>query len=75
MRPHISWYAASLQRFWIVIRRSLSSSSARLVPQSAPFVALFLVLTSWAVAADPASYVVQDLGVFVRPYVQRRLGH
>jgi probable HAF family extracellular repeat protein len=63
MRAQIPmWFAASLQ-FLAVTRKTLSASAARLASGCAPFVALVLGLTSWAAAADPASYVVQDLGV------------
>ena len=64
MRAQISmWFAASLQYLAIVTRKTLSASAARLGSGRAPLVALVLGLTSWAAAADPASYVVQDLGV------------
>ena len=59
----LMWLAASLQYFAIVTRKTLSASAARLASGRAPLVALVLGLTSWAAAADPASYVVQDLGV------------
>ena len=64
MRTQIpTWFATALQYFAIVTRKTLSASGARLASGRAPLVALVLGLTSWAVAADPASYVVQDLGV------------
>jgi len=64
MRTQIpTWFATALQYFAIVTRKTLSASAARLASGRAPLVALVLGLTSWAVAADPASYVVQDLGV------------
>jgi probable HAF family extracellular repeat protein len=64
MRAQISiWFAASLQYLAIAFSKTLSASAVRLPSRRAPLVALVLGLTSWAVAADPASYVVQDLGV------------
>src|SRR6476661_5803154 len=64
MRAQISiWFAASLQYFAIVTRKTLSAGAARLASGRAPLAAIVLALTSWAVAADPASYVVKDLGV------------
>ena len=64
MRAQISiWFAASLQYLAIAFSKTLSASAVRLPSRSAALVALVLGLTSWAAAADPASYVVQDLGV------------
>ena len=64
MRAQISiWFAASLQYLAIAFSKTLSASAVRLPSRRAPLVALVLGLTSWAAAADPASYVVQDLGV------------
>ena len=64
MRTQIpTWFATALQYFAIVTRKTLSASAARLASGRALLVALVLGLTSWAVAADPASYVVKDLGV------------
>src|SRR5690242_329855 len=64
MRPYISpRLAASVHYFAIVTKKIFSAGAVRLVTRRASLVALLLGLTSWSVAADPASYVVQDLGV------------
>ena len=61
--PIPRWFAASLQCVAMVTRKTFSAFAAHLVSSRTLLVTLVLVLTSWAVGADPASYVVQDLGV------------
>jgi probable HAF family extracellular repeat protein len=57
------WFAASFQYLAMITRKTLPARARHLASRGGQFVALLLGLTSWAVAADPASYVVQDLGV------------
>lgn len=63
MRIQVStWFAAAGTCLAVSTRKILATCAQRR-SQWALFVALVLGLTSWAVAADPGSYIVQDLGV------------
>ena len=64
MRARIPmWFATSFQYLAMFTRKTLPARAMHLALRRAPFGTLLLGLTSWAVAADPASYIVQDLGV------------